>query len=357
MEFSHRSVLLEPTVNALVDPGFSAKGKRSPGQVDVPALASGVFVDGTFGRGGHSRLLLTRLAPDARLVVFDKDPEAIAVAQALRQEDERVIVVHSGFADMPAQLDKLGITAVNGVMLDLGISSPQIDDASRGFSFMREGPLDMRMDTSSGLTAAQWLAQADVDELKEVIAKYGEERFAFQIAKAVVARRESRPLRTTLDLAELVASVVRTREKGQHPATRSFQAIRIHLNQELQELALALAAVLRVLAPGGRLAVISFHSLEDRMVKQCIAAASRPSAAHARLPIPEKDMPQPILRSLGRILPTEQESKENARARSAVLRVAERTATPLPPDQGASFVTAMNLVSGSPRRHAGKGRR
>ncbi|NYT60159.1 16S rRNA (cytosine(1402)-N(4))-methyltransferase RsmH [Alcaligenaceae bacterium] len=361
MEFSHRSVLLEPAVNALVDPGFSAKGKRSPVQSDVLALAEGVFVDATFGRGGHSRLLLKHLAPDARLVVFDKDPEAIAVAQALRQEDGRVIVVHSGFADMPAQLEKLGITAVNGVMLDLGISSPQIDDASRGFSFMREGPLDMRMDTSSGLTAAQWLAQADLDELKEVIAKYGEERFAFQIAKALIACRESRPLRTTLDLAELVASVVRTREKGQHPATRTFQAIRIHLNQELQELALALAAVLRVLAPEGRLAVISFHSLEDRMVKQCIAAASRPAAAHARLPILEKDMPQPILNSLGRILPTEQESRDNVRARSAVLRVAERTTTPLPPDQGASFVTAMNLVSGSAqgsaRGAARKGRR
>ncbi|NYT86255.1 16S rRNA (cytosine(1402)-N(4))-methyltransferase RsmH [Pollutimonas harenae] len=357
MEFSHRPVLLEPTVNALVDPGFGAKGKRSQLREGSSKLAEGVFVDGTFGRGGHSRLLLSRLAPQAKLVVFDKDPEAIAVAEALRREDERVVVVHSGFADMPAQLHGLGITAVNGVMLDLGISSPQIDDASRGFSFMREGPLDMRMDTSSGLTAAQWLAQVDQDELKEVIAKYGEERFAFQIAKAVIARRESRPLRTTLDLAELVASVVRTREKGQHPATRSFQAIRIHINQELQELALALAAVLKVLAPGGRLAVISFHSLEDRMVKQCIAAASRPAAVHARLPILEKDMPQPILNSLGRILPAEQESKENVRARSAVLRVAERTATPLPPDQGASFITAMNLVSGSARQHARKGRK
>src|SRR5690606_234540 len=276
------------------------------------------------------------------------------VAHALQREDARVVVVHAGFSTMPEALERLGIDKVNGVMLDLGFSSPQIDDASRGFSFMREGPLDMRMDTSSGLTAAQWLAQVTAEELKEVIAKYGEERFAFQIAKAVVARRESRPLRTTLDLAELVASVVRTREKGQHPATRTFQAIRIYLNQELEELALALAAVLRVLAPRGRLAVISFHSLEDRMVKQCIAAASRPAAAHARLPIFEKDMPQPILNSLGRILPTEQESRDNVRARSAVLRVAERTATPLPPDQGASFVTAMKLVSGQAGVHARK---
>src|SRR5690606_27748306 len=238
---------------------------------------SGVFVDGTFGRGGHSRLLLSRLSHDARLVVFDKDPEAIAVAHALQREDDRVLVVHSSFSELPGQLSRLGVEAVDGVMFDLGISSPQIDDAGRGFSFMREGPLDMRMDTSSGMTAAQWLAEADVEDLKEVIAKYGEERFAFQIAKAVVARRESRPLRTTLDLAELVASVVRTREKGQHPATRSFQAIRIYINQELEELARALAAILKILAPGGRMAVISFHSLEDRMVKQFIAAAAKPA--------------------------------------------------------------------------------
>lgn len=345
MEFSHRSVLLEPAVNALVDREFGVKGKRGMVGAAPGALAEGVYVDGTFGRGGHSRLLLTRLARDARLVVFDKDPEAIAVAKDLQREDDRVVVVHGGFGSMPEQLQKLGIDEVNGVMLDLGISSPQIDDASRGFSFMREGPLDMRMDTSSGLTAAQWLAEVSVEELKEVIANYGEERFAFKIAKAVIARRESRPLRTTFDLAELVASVVRTREKGQHPATRTFQAIRIYLNQELEELALALAAVLKVLAPGGRLAVISFHSLEDRMVKQCIAAAARPAAMHARLPIREKDMPQPILTSLGRVLPTEEEAKDNVRARSAVLRVAERTDTPLPPDQGASFVKAMQLVS------------
>ncbi len=338
-------MLLEPTVNALVDPDFGAKRKREPIKDMPQALADGVFVDGTFGRGGHSRFLLSRLSPKARLVVFDKDPEAIEVAHALQREDGRVLVVHGGFGSMPEQLERLGIEKVNGVMLDLGFSSPQIDDASRGFSFMREGPLDMRMDTSSGMTAAEWLTQVSVEELKEVIAKYGEERFAFPIAKAIIARRESRPLRTTLDLAELVASVVRTREKGQHPATRTFQAIRIHLNQELEELALALAAVLKVLAPGGRLAVISFHSLEDRMVKQCIAAAARPAEAHARLPIFEKDMPQPILRSLGRILPTPEQATDNVRARSAVLRVAERTATPLPADQGASFVTAMSLVA------------
>src|SRR5690606_38754146 len=272
MEFTHRPVLLEPTVNALVDPGFDAKSRvfSSEGAVERP---DGVYVDGTFGRGGHSRLLLSRLGPDARLVVFDKDPVAIRAATELQAEDGRVRVVHGGFASMLEELGALGLAQVDGIMLDLGVSSPQIDDAERGFSFMREGPLDMRMDTSCGVTAAQWLAEASVEEIKEVIAKYGEERFAFQIAKAIVGRRESRPLRTTLDLAELVAGVVRTREKGQHPATRTFQALRIHINEELEELARALAAALRLLAPGGRLAVISFHSLEDRMVKQCIAAA------------------------------------------------------------------------------------
>lgn len=352
MDYSHRSVLLEPAVNALVDPSFGTKRKSSQSADHASGSLCGVFVDGTFGRGGHSRLLLSRLAPDATLIVFDKDPQAIAVAHELSQQDGRVQVVHAGFASMAQQLAQRGITKVNGIMLDLGISSPQIDDAGRGFSFMREGPLDMRMDTSSGSTAAQWLAEVSVEELKEVIAKYGEERFAFKIAKAVVARRESQPLRTTVDLAELVSSVVRTREKGHHPATRSFQAIRIHINEELEELALALASILTVLAPGGRMSIISFHSLEDRMVKQCIAAASNPGAAHARMPILEKDMPQPVLVSLGRVLPSAEEVAANVRARSAVLRVAQRTSAPLPPDQGASFINAMGLVARGEQRRA-----
>jgi len=336
-------VLLEPTVNALVDPDFDAKSDvfRMDGDIQRP---DGVYVDGTFGRGGHSRLLLSRLGPDARLVVFDKDPTAIQAAIELQAGDPRVMVVHGGFASMQEELKALSLTQVDGIMLDLGISSPQIDDAERGFSFMREGPLDMRMDTTRGVTAAQWLAQAGVEEIKEVIAKYGEERFAFKIAKAIAARRESRPLHTTLDLAELVASVVRTREKGQHPATRTFQALRIHINEELEELARALAAALRLLAPGGRLAVISFHSLEDRMVKQCIMAARRRSEAQARLPILEKDLPQPILKALGKVLPTTQEAADNPRARSAVLRVAQRTEAALPFGDTASFVNAIRLV-------------
>ena len=357
MTFAHQTVLLEPTVNALVNEDFGRKGASTAQEGFVSLRADGVYVDGTFGRGGHSRLLLSKLSPKGRLVVFDKDPLAIETAQAMQRLDPRITIVHQGFASMAQALADLNIDRVDGVMLDLGVSSPQIDDASRGFSFMREGPLDMRMDTSRGLTAAQWLAEASVDDIKEVIAKYGEERFAFQIAKAVVARRESRPLRTTLDLAELVASVVRTREKGQHPATRTFQAIRIYINQELEELALALEAVLTLLAPGGRIAVISFHSLEDRMVKQCFMAASRPPEATARLPIPEKDMPQPVLRSLGRVLPDDAEIQENPRSRSAVLRVAERTLTPLAPEDAAAYVKGLRLSFEQPAGAKRQGRK
>ena len=327
--------MLEPTVDALINPGFSAKGGDA---LADNSRRDGVYVDATFGRGGHSRLLLSRLSPQARLVVFDKDLQAIASAQALAAKDERLVVVHSGFAEMQHELDRLGIQCVDGVMMDLGVSSPQIDDAQRGFSFMRDGPLDMRMDTTRGLTAAQWLADASVDDMREVIDRYGEERFAFQIAKAIAARRATRPLLTTLDLAELVSGAVRTREKGQHPATRTFQAIRIHINRELEELQDALASTLTLLSTGGRMAVISFHSLEDRVVKQFISAASRPEAAMARLPLRESEMPQPVLKSLGRVLPDEAEVSANPRSRSAVLRVAERTATPLPAQGATSFL-------------------
>ncbi len=324
MAYSHRTVLLEPAIDALLSPAF---GRRSAVPAAEAPPLDGVYVDGTFGRGGHSRLLLSRLAPRARLLVFDKDPAAIAEAQALRAADGRVEIVHDGFATLGAQLDRLGIDRV-----------PQIDEAERGFSFMRDGPLDMRMDTSRGQTAAQWLAEADQEQIKEVIADYGEERFAFQIAKAIVARRQSGPLRTTGELAQLVAGAVRTREKGQHPATRTFQAVRIHINEELAQLAHALPAALTRLRARGRLAVISFHSLEDRMVKQCFAAAAHPGRDRARLPIPERDMPQPYVTLLGRVLADEAEVADNVRARSAVLRVAERTSTPLSPDEAAGFV-------------------
>ncbi|OZI77600.1 16S rRNA (cytosine(1402)-N(4))-methyltransferase RsmH [Bordetella genomosp. 12] len=341
MEFEHRPVLLEPTVDALLQADFGGRGASRTRPRDEEAAqrrqAGGTFVDGTFGRGGHSRELLRRLGPQARLVVFDKDPQAIAVAQALAAEDGRVQVVHGGFATMTEALAARGIEQIDGVMLDLGVSSPQIDDAQRGFSFMRDGPLDMRMDTSRGPTVAEWLAQASVEEMREVIADYGEERFAFQVAKAIAARCATRPLRTTLELAECVASAVRTREKGQHPATRTFQALRIYINRELEELARALTSAIELLAPGGRLAVISFHSLEDRMVKQCIAAAARPAAAHPRLPLRESELPQPILQSLGKVVADEAEVAGNARSRSAILRAAERTEQPLPADGAAGF--------------------
>ncbi|CCJ48258.1 16S rRNA (cytosine(1402)-N(4))-methyltransferase RsmH [Bordetella parapertussis] len=363
MEFEHRPVLLEPTVDALVLPDFGGKGAHrqagEPGPDAATRLQHGIFVDGTFGRGGHSRALLARLGAQARLVVFDKDLQAIAVARELAAGDGRVEVVHGGFATMAEELTARGIEQVDGVMLDLGVSSPQIDDAERGFSFMRDGPLDMRMDTTRGPTVADWLAQASVDEMREIIADYGEERFAFQVAKAIAACRATRPLHTTLQLAECVASAVRTREKGQHPATRTFQALRIYINRELEELARALASALDLLGPGGRLAVISFHSLEDRMVKQCIAAAARPAAAHARLPLRESELPQPLVRSLGKVVADDVEVAGNARARSAILRVAERTGEPLPPGGGAGFVKA-GRVPGEPvrgTRAGSKGRR
>ena len=357
MNLEHRPVLLAPTVDALLLPRFGDKRAAPSAAADdaepQQRVQRGIYVDGTFGRGGHSRALLSRLGPQARLVVFDKDPQAIAVARELAAADSRVTVIHGGFVTMAQELEGLGIGQIDGLMMDLGVSSPQIDDAERGFSFMREGPLDMRMDTTRGPTAAEWLAQASVDEMREVIADYGEERFAFQVAKAIAARRATRPLCTTLELAECVASAVRTREKGQHPATRTFQALRIYLNRELEELAGALASALGLLAPGGRLAVISFHSLEDRMVKQCIAAAARPAAAYSRLPLRESELPQPILKSLGRVLADDEEIAGNPRARSAVLRVAERTAEPLPPG-GGDFVPP--VPGAQARRPAGKRR-
>ncbi|OYW29450.1 MAG: 16S rRNA (cytosine(1402)-N(4))-methyltransferase, partial [Methyloversatilis sp. 12-65-5] len=227
----------------------------------------GVYVDGTFGRGGHSRGLLARLGATGRLIALDRDPSAIAAGQAIT--DERFTLVHARFAELADVLDELDVTAVDGVLLDIGVSSPQLDDAERGMSFRQDAPLDMRMDTSRGETVAQWLARADEADIREVIRDYGEERFASAIAKAIVARREERgPLATTAELADLVAGAVKTREPGKDPATRTFQALRIFINAELEELQQALEASLSVLQPGGRLVVISFHSLEDRIVKQ-----------------------------------------------------------------------------------------
>jgi len=339
MTAPHQPVLLTAAIDALLCPTVGATRKNHRPTPPATARADGIYVDGTFGRGGHARVLLARLSPRARLFVFDKDPEAIAVATQWAASDPRVTVIHDSFAHMPDALAAHEVAQVHGILLDLGVSSPQLDQAQRGFSFMRDGPLDMRMDTTRGVTAAQWLANASVDTLREVIATYGEERFAFRIAKAIAARRAIRPILTTLDFAQLVADAVPTREKGQHPATRTFQAVRIHLNQELQELGSALAAALNLLAAGARLAVISFHSLEDRTVKQCLARAARPGAALARLPLREAEMPPAIVRLLARIRPDASELAANPRARSAVLRVAERTDAPVSHFAARAFVT------------------
>ena len=289
----------------------------------VDALAvkpDGSYIDATFGRGGHSRLLLSQLGEQGRLTVFDKDPQAIEVAQSLA--DPRVAIRHQGFV----HLSELPAGCADGLLMDLGVSSPQIDDPQRGFSFRHDGPLDMRMDPTRGQSVAQWLETADISTLTEVIREYGEERFAQQIAKAIDRRRQERgPLRSTAELAEVVAGAVKTREPGKDPATRTFQAFRIFINAELEELQQALEASLRVLRPGGRLVVISFHSLEDRIVKQFIARHARevvdrrvPFAAPAAL----------RLRALGRTMPSDAEVQANPRSRSAVMRVAERTTVP-----------------------------
>ena len=275
------------------------------------------YVDGTFGRGGHSRLILQGLSANGRLVAYDKDPEAVQAA--LAWGDARLTVHHASFA----QMAQLPASSVAGVLLDLGVSSPQIDNPERGFSFRHDGPLDMRMDSSRGMSVRQWLEQADQAQITEVIRDYGEERFAAQIAKAIVARRQDRGVpASTAELAQLVAGAVKTREPGQDPATRTFQAFRIHINAELEELEQALTAALKILQPQGRLAVISFHSLEDRIVKRFITQHAR-EAFDRRAPWAAG---KPLsLKSLARIRPSEQEVALNPRSRSAILRVAERT--------------------------------
>ena len=286
--------------------------------------ADGVYVDGTFGRGGHSRAILQRLGAGGRLVAFDRDPEALAAGAAL--DDPRLRLVHANFAQMRDELSAMGIDAVDGVLLDLGVSSPQIDNPARGFSFRFDAPLDMRMDTTRGETAAEFLARADERQIAQVIRDHGEERFAFQIAKALVARRQERgPISSTTDLAQLVADTVKTREPGQNPATRTFQAFRIFINAELEELQQALEGCLRVLAPGGRLVVISFHSLEDRIVKQFMSKHAK-EVVDRRVPFAEPVKMR--LNLCGRRRPSETEVRGNPRARSAIMRMAERTEVP-----------------------------
>ncbi len=305
--WTHATVLLNEAVDAL----FNYDG--DPGSV----AADGTYVDATFGRGGHARLILSRLSPVGRLIAFDRDPEAVAQGNAIA--DERFSIRHEGFS----HLAELPGSSIAGVLMDLGVSSPQIDNPARGFSFRFDGPLDMRMDTTRGESVAQWLETAETNQIAEVIREYGEERFAGPIAKAIVARRQERgPISTTTDLAQLVAEQVKTREPGQNPATRTFQAFRIFINAELEELQQALEACLHVLQPGGRLAVISFHSLEDRIVKQFIAKHSR-DEYDRRAPFAQPKVMK--LKALERIRPSTEEVNGNPRSRSAIMRVATRT--------------------------------
>ncbi|MEI7495205.1 MAG: 16S rRNA (cytosine(1402)-N(4))-methyltransferase RsmH [Betaproteobacteria bacterium] len=279
----------------------------------------GTYVDATFGRGGHTRLMLSKLSDKGRVIAFDKDPEAIAVAQQI--QDSRLSIRHEGFA----HLGDLPPASVDGVLMDLGISSPQVDNPARGFSFRHDGPLDMRMDTTRGQSVQEWLAEADIQHIAEVIREYGEERFALQIAKAIDARRQERGVPTsTAELAQLVADTVKTREPGKDPATRTFQAFRIFINAELEELQQALDATLHVLRPHGRLAVISFHSLEDRIVKQFIAQHAR-EVYDRRAPFAPPQVMD--FKAVQRIKPSVEEIASNPRARSAILRVAERLPT------------------------------
>jgi 16S rRNA (cytosine1402-N4)-methyltransferase len=291
--------------------------------VEALAIApSGIYVDATFGRGGHARAILARLGTNGRLLALDRDPQAIAAAREIG--DARFAAMHRPFAELAAAVREAGFAAVDGVLFDLGVSSPQFDEAARGFSFRFDAPLDMRMDPTRGETAASFLAAADAREIKEVIENYGEERFAFQIAKKIVATRSERPLATTFQLAALVREAVRTREPGQDPATRTFQALRIHVNQELDQLALALPQAMDALKAGGRLAVISFHSLEDRIVKRFVRDQSGDTLPK-RLPLRSAELPCPKLRPVGKpIKVSDAEAAANPRAKSAVLRVAER---------------------------------
>src|SRR6267378_3929853 len=296
--------------------------------MEVLALrADGLYVDGTFGRGGHSHAILERLGPTGRLIALDRDPAAEGAARAIR--DPRFTFVRASFS---ALADVLAGRKAHGMLFDLGVSSPQLEDPGRGFSFRHDGPLDMRMDPQTGEPAAAWLARAEEQQIREVIRDYGEERFAKQIAVAIVAARRREPILRTRQLADLVAKAVRTREPRQDPATRTFQALRIHVNRELEEVSLMLPQAAKHLEQGGRLVVISFHSLEDRIVKRFMQATARPVVPRG-LPLREAEMPQPALRIVGRpVRPSEQETRRNPRARSAILRVAERTAGPYQPD-------------------------
>ncbi len=308
--FKHKTVLLDEAVKGLnIQP-------------------NGTYVDGTFGRGGHSRLILSQLEERGRLIAIDCDPQAVAIAKTII--DPRVTVIHGPFSALADYIALRELTGkVNGILLDLGVSSPQLDDAQRGFSFMRDGPLDMRMDPGRGKSASEWLRLAPEKEIAFVLKTFGEERFAKRIARAIVARNKVKPVVRTHDLAEIIVNAMPVKDKFKHPATRSFQAIRIWVNNELEEIDNVLKAALKVLAPGGRLSVISFHSLEDRIVKRFIREHSRGPQVPAGMPLTEEQLKSRggwLLKSLGKMVPGEEEVAANMRARSSVLRIAERSA-------------------------------
>lgn len=304
-ELTHKTVLLNEAIEAL------------------QIKPDGIYIDCTFGRGGHSRLILQKLNAHGCLIALDKDPAAVAAGQAIT--DKRFTLIHSEFSRLTEILNVLGVNEVDGVLLDLGVSSPQLDEMQRGFSFRFDAPLDMRMNNSSGETAANWLANVDESLLKEVIRNYGEERFASQIASAIIAARQKAPIVTTRQLSEIIAQTVRTREPGKNPATRTFQAIRIYLNQELEEIARVLPQCVDCLKPGGRIVIISFHSLEDRMVKHFLRDMAQGDQLPRNLPIRAAEIRKGNLRLIGKaIRATSQEILANPRARSAVMRVAER---------------------------------
>ncbi|MCU4610219.1 16S rRNA (cytosine(1402)-N(4))-methyltransferase RsmH [Acinetobacter ursingii] len=300
---SHISVLLHETVDALL-------AERD----------TGIYVDGTFGRGGHTRALLEKLDANARVYAFDKDPQALAVAHELAQRDSRFQIIHASFADLQAELNRIGITQVDGIMADLGVSSPQLDQAERGFSFMQDGPLDMRMDNSQGQTAAEWLLDIKEEDLANIIYQYGEERYSRRLAKVI---KQAGYIETTGQLAELVKTAHPKWEKHKHPATRTFQAIRIAINKELEDIEIFLPQAVELLKPQGRLAVISFHSLEDRLIKQFIQKEST-LAEDTGWGLPQKQVDTRRLKKIARLRTSEEEVKSNPRSRSAWLRVAER---------------------------------
>ncbi|MGK2946715.1 MAG: 16S rRNA (cytosine(1402)-N(4))-methyltransferase RsmH [Candidatus Malihini olakiniferum] len=306
--YKHITVLLNEAVNGL------------------NIRANGTYIDGTFGRGGHSKLILYRLGPEGRLVAIDRDPQAISAAEMI--QDSRFSIIHGPFSSLACYADTLGLTGrIDGLLLDLGVSSPQLDDPDRGFSFMRDGPLDMRMDPTHGQPAAQWLQKAEVDDIIWVLKTFGEERFAKRIARAIVERSRIEPITRTRELAELIAAASPVKERYKHPATRSFKAIRIYINNELDEIKKALNGTLKVLAPQGRLSVISFHSLEDRIVKRFMRHQSRRPQVPVGIPLTEAQLhAQDVqtLKIINKMMPPEAEVAENPRARSSFLRIAER---------------------------------